>query len=268
VACAVQVTAGKAGRTERTALSAAKPDKCGVYFPNNWGVNPTTFRTTVRFTINLTIAMKIYGIIIGCLLLIFLTVFFIVEPLQLPLLTAAGRWMETKTIGAALVGLGLLIADVFLPVPSSLVMIANGAAFGIILGTNLSLIGSVGAALTGFFVGRRGGVFLAKFIDRTERDRADRLLEQWGAIAVIITRPIPLLAETTTIVAGSSAMPWHRMVVASFVGSVPAALLYALTGATAASFNNGVLTFGLVLLVAGGFWLANHCLRVFLIKKR
>jgi uncharacterized membrane protein YdjX (TVP38/TMEM64 family) len=47
---------------------------------------------------------------------------------------------------------------------------------------------------------------------------------------------------------------------AALAGSIPGALLYALTGALAASFRNGALVFGLVLLVAVVFWLVGSWL--------
>ena len=199
--------------------------------------------------------MKKYLTIVGCLLLFFLLTFLIVEQLNLPILTEPSYLMETKSISTAVAGVALLTLDVFLPVPSSLIMIANGALFGIALGSLLSLVGNLNAALIGFFIGRRGGALLDQFISRSQRAQANRLLEKWGLLAIIVTRPIPLLAETTVIMAGTSEISWQRMALASLAGALPASLLYALTGATAASFNNSLLTFGLVLLIAGGFWL-------------
>src|SRR6185436_11649965 len=64
--------------------------------------------------------------------------------------------MRTATPLAAVIGVALLIADVFLPVPSSLVMVAMGGLFGVAGGTALSLAGSVASALTAFAVGRAG----------------------------------------------------------------------------------------------------------------
>ena len=199
--------------------------------------------------------MKKYLTIIGCLLLFFLLTFLMVERLNLPILTEPGYLMKTKSISAAVTGVTLLTLDVFLPVPSSLIMIANGALFGIAVGAFLSLIGNLSAALIGFLIGRRGGTLLNQFISRSQRAQANRILKKWGLLAIIVTRPIPMLAETIVIMAGTSEISWHRMALASLAGSLPAALLYALTGATAASFNNSLLTFGLVLLIAGGFWL-------------
>jgi uncharacterized membrane protein YdjX (TVP38/TMEM64 family) len=70
-----------------------------------------------------------------------------------------------------------------------------------------------------------------------------------------VTRPVPILAETLAILAGTSPMRWRRMIAATFAGSLPAALIYALAGATARSLDNVALVFGLVLAVAGVFWL-------------
>jgi uncharacterized membrane protein YdjX (TVP38/TMEM64 family) len=74
-------------------------------------------------------------------------------------------------------------------------------------------------------------------------------------LAIIITRPVPILAETTIIMAGASTMKLKPMILAALTGSLPIALLYALIGATAASFNNTMLAFGLTLLMAGLFWI-------------
>ena len=85
-------------------------------------------------------------------------------------------------------------------------------------------------------------------------------------LAIIVTRPVPLLAQTTTIVVGSSRLGWERVALAALVGSLPATLLYALVGAIAASLHNGALVFGLVLLVAGSFWLVGRWLEPRLIR--
>ncbi len=199
--------------------------------------------------------MKRYWAVAGLMLGLFLILFLLVEVLGVPLMTDPSPWMERGGMLSALVGVGLLVTDVVLPVPSSLVMVAHGALFGVVVGTLLSLVGSVGAALVGFAVGRRGGPLLSRLVSAEERERADRLLTRWGALAIVVTRPVPLLAETVVILAGTSPLGWGRAALAALAGSLPAALLYALTGALAASFQSSALVFGLVLLVAGLFWL-------------
>ena len=69
----------------------------------------------------------------------------------------------------------------------------------------------------------------------------------------------PLLSDA--ILAGASPMSWGRMVLATLAGSLPAALIYALTGATARNLDNVALVFGLVLGVAGLFWMVGRRLR-------
>lgn len=201
---------------------------------------------------------------------VFLILFFIVEALGMPLLHDPTQWMKHGGLLAASLGVGLLIADVLLPVPSSLVMVAHGALFGVVLGTLLSLIGSVGAALFGFAIGRRGGRLLERVVSTDERARAADLVQRWGMLAIIVTRPVPLLAETVTIMAGSMAgsragrtaagpvLGWWQIALASLAGSLPPALLYALTGAAVANFQSTALMFGLVILIAGFFWYAGR----------
>jgi uncharacterized membrane protein YdjX (TVP38/TMEM64 family) len=202
--------------------------------------------------------MKRYWLIAGALVALFLLLFAVVEALRIPLLTDPAPWLKQGGVAAALLGVGLLIVDVFLPVPSSLVMIAHGALFGVVVGTLLSLVGSTGAALLGFAVGRRGGPLLARLVPPAERRQADLLLSRWGALAIVVTRPVPLLAETVAILAGASPIPWRHAALAAFAGSLPGAVLYALTGAVASTFGNAVLMFGLVLLVAGLFLLCGR----------
>jgi uncharacterized membrane protein YdjX (TVP38/TMEM64 family) len=202
------------------------------------------------------------------LFLILLILFLLSEALGIPLLTDPTPVLERGCVLGALVGVGLLVVDVALPVPSSLVMVTHGALFGVAIGTLLSLVGSTGAALVGFAIGRRGGPLLARLVSANERGRANRLLTRWGMLAIIVTRPVPLLAETTAVVVGSSPLGWGRMALAALAGSFPGALLYALTGAVAARLQNGVLVFGLVLLVVSSFWLVRRWLEPRLIRLR
>lgn len=204
--------------------------------------------------------MKRYLVIVAALIAFFTILFFIVEALGVSFLTDPTPWMKHGGVIAAGLGVGLLIADVFLPVPSSLVMVAHGSLFGVVAGTLLSLVGSVGAALLGFAIGRRGGKFLERVVTPAEQARANNMLERWGMLAIIVTRPIPVLAETVAIMSGASSLSWSTVALASVVGSLPPALLYALTGAAVANFQTTSLMFGVVLLVAGLFWLTGRLL--------
>src|ERR1044072_9556906 len=112
----------------------------------------------------------------GGMLVVFLLLFFLVEALGIPLLVDPTPWLNRGGPWAAILGMGLLVVDVLLPVPSSIVMVAHGALFGVLAGTLFSLAGSTGATLFGFWIGRRGGRLLERLVNQRERERANRLL--------------------------------------------------------------------------------------------
>jgi len=155
---------------------------------------------------------------------------------------------------AALAGFLLLVADVFLPVPSSLVMVAHGTLFGVVGGAMLSMAGSVAAALTGFGVGRAGTGAIRRFVSPQEHERASQLLERWGLAAVAATRPVPILAETVAILAGGSRLGWWETAAAAAVGSLVPAAVYAWAGVHAGAVANHAVIFAGVLLATALLW--------------
>lgn len=205
--------------------------------------------------------MKRYWTASALVFAFMLALFFAVEALQVPVLTDPSAVLQRGGWLAAVAGVVLLVADVVLPVPSSLVMVAHGALFGVVTGATLSLLGSAGATLAGYAIGRSGARWLERFVPAAERAQADRLLAQWGALAVVATRPLPLVAEVFAMLAGAARLPFYQLVWAAIAGALPPALLYALTGAVAASFQNSVLMLGLILLVTGAFWCLSKKLR-------
>ncbi|MBV7333047.1 VTT domain-containing protein [Chloroflexi bacterium TSY] len=202
--------------------------------------------------------MKRYWTIVGVVFFFFATLFLVVEWLNPAFLDDPQSMMNQGSATAALVGIVLLVADVLLPVPSSFVMIANGMLYGIALGTLLSLIGYTSSSLVGFLIGRHSIAILTHLVPPHEQQRANQLLEQWGWLAVLVTRPLPLLAETTSIMAGASTMSSKTMMLATVSGSFPIALLYAITGATAAQWDSVLLAFGISVFIAGIFLLAGR----------
>lgn len=88
---------------------------------------------------------------------------------------------------AALAAVGLLVADVVLPVPSSLIMVWLGASQGWLAGAALSLAGCVGATVLAFWLGRRGSPLFERLVPPHERARADALLARWGTLAIATT---------------------------------------------------------------------------------
>lgn len=188
----------------------------------------------------------------GAIVVALLVVFAVVEVAEVPIFTEPDDVLSGGGVLAAGLGVALLVSDVVLPVPSSVVMVAHGALFGVVAGTVLSMSGSVGAALVGVWLGRRGKRLL-RLGEADHRD-AQALVQRWGTVAVVATRPVPMLAEAVVVMAGAAgASPW-RVAMAAAAGAAPAALLYGLVGSLALDAVSGGLVFAVVLIVAAVFW--------------
>jgi len=160
---------------------------------------------------------------------------------------------------AAAIGVGLLTVDLLLPVVSSPIMLAHGWLYGVFGGTLLNLAGGLGCGGLGLALGRLGGPWLARLLRPEEHARATALLARHGLLALIVTRPVPLLAESVVLAAGAAGLPWGRALPALALGCLPPAFLYALAGAwQAPNLASNLLIFLLVITLAGLTWLATR----------
>lgn len=158
-------------------------------------------------------------------------------------------WMAHAGAGSAATVILLLAADLFLPIPSSLVMVLSGAAFGLVWGALLSLVGSIGGEWLGFELVRHYGRRASRrFAGDDEIDRLSRVFARHGAAAVAVTRALPVVMETMSVVAGLSTMSRRTFLLASLVGTAPIVFVYAYAGAV--SRQTGSLLPGIIMLIA------------------
>ncbi len=169
-----------------------------------------------------------------------------------PLISA---WVTHAGAGTAATVIGLLAADLFLPIPSSLIMVLSGAAFGVVWGSILSLVGSVGGEWLGFELVRRyGRSASARFVDDDEFERLSRVFDRHGAAAVVVTRALPVVMETLSVVAGLSAMTRRTFLVASLLGTLPVVVVYAYAGAVSKATGSLAPAIVMLIAVAGFGW--------------
>jgi uncharacterized membrane protein YdjX (TVP38/TMEM64 family) len=199
--------------------------------------------------------MRRYWFFVGAVFASFLSLWLLANAIGVPQLTDPAAAMDRPGPWPALLGIGLLIADVVLPVPSTLIMVANGALFGVVVGASLSLAGKLGAALAGFALGRGSRGLVDRLVGERERQRGEQLLARWGLLAILVSRPVPILAETIVVLAGASGLRMVPVVLTALAGSVPEAVIYGLAGAAAASFGNQVLIWLALVALAGLTWL-------------
>lgn len=153
---------------------------------------------------------------------------------------------------------GVLSIDLLLPVPSSLVMIASGALFGVGWGGCVSLAGSLIGNYIGFEVARTfGRAATERWIGDTQLRRMEQVFERHGAAAIVASRPVPVLMETLSVAAGLSNMRRTTFLISSLTGTIPIVFLYAYAGDRSLSAGT-VFPAALVLIavVAAGWAIA------------
>jgi uncharacterized membrane protein YdjX (TVP38/TMEM64 family) len=172
------------------------------------------------------------GLIIGLVGVVVASKVLVEDVLGIPLESTIQAWLAGAGPGSAAMIVALLAVDVFLPVPSSLIMVLSGAAFGVLWGTCLSLAGSVAGEWVGFELVRAWGRRVtSRFVGDDDVRRFNRFFDEYGAAAIVMTRPIPVIMETMSMVAGLSGMSRTAFLAASLIGTAPVAMLYGYAGA-------------------------------------
>lgn len=142
--------------------------------------------------------------------------------------------MEYGRAWGWLAALGLLMADLLLPVPATSVISALGYGYGTVAG---GLIGASGSFLSGalaYELCRRSGQRAAdRLLGPEDRERAARIFGgRMGGWLVALSRWMPLLPEMTACMAGLTGMPRRRFFTALACGCLPMGLTFAAIGAT------------------------------------
>ena len=144
---------------------------------------------------------------------------------------ACAAWFARIGAWAWAVAIGLLVVDLFLPVPATGVMAALGSVYGPVLGALVGAVGSALAGLLGYGLARLGGRPVARWLARPdELARFQRFFDRWGGVAIIISRMLPILPEVVAVLAGLARMRLRRFAVALLLGTVPTAALFAWLG--------------------------------------
>lgn len=199
--------------------------------------------------------LRRFWLLTGGIALAMLLLFLVFEATGLGAALALPEPRPESRMAFGALGVALLVADVLLPVPSSVVMLGHGALFGVALGTALSALGATLATIAGHTLGRAGAKTLGRLMTEDELRRAHALIERWGLTAIVLSRPIPILAETVAIVAGASGFPVGTAAFAGLLGALPAAAMYAWAGSRRLDAASDAAIFGLVSLLSAGAWI-------------
>lgn len=156
----------------------------------------------------------------------------------------------------------LLALDVFLPVPSSLIATASGVLLGFMQGSLVTWMGMQAGALIGYALGRSAGRGAARrFVGEGELRRAEHSHCRWGGFSLVVSRAVPVLAESSVLLAGLVRMPFARFVAWTGASNAAISMVYASVGAYALETRAFLMAFAASMLLPGALLGANRIFR-------
>ena len=152
---------------------------------------------------------------------------------------------------APVVSVLLMIAQALVVgIPASLVMFANGVAFGTSNGAVINIIGRMAGAAIAFGVARwLGKGAVEKLVGKvTHADRFEKWMQRRGGWAVFATRAIPgMPSDMLSYVAGFTNVSWRTYCIATLLGFLPQSIVFAWFGAEATGWFWVIMMSGSIL---------------------
>ncbi len=159
--------------------------------------------------------------------------------------------LTTHSTDYAIMSFFVMASDIILPVPSSIVMYTNGYVLGIWGGAAVSFAGLMTGTIAGYYIGR----FSSITIHSKSKASADNMLLQFGSTAILISRAIPIVSESISIVCGYNKMPLQQYITMNILGYIPLCFLYSICGNLGYTKNTFLLSFSISILISAIFWI-------------
>ena len=165
-----------------------------------------------------------------------------------------GAWLAsgqaTGWTSASIIAV-LLALDVFLPVPSSIVSTGAGVLLGFWRGTAVIWLGMVLGCAIGYAFGARAAGAARKLVGADGLIRAGKVMERHGSWALVICRPIPVLAESSIVFAGLVRSPLAPFIWLTTLSNLGIAIAYAAVGAFSTKTDSFLWTFAGAIALPG-----------------
>lgn len=146
-------------------------------------------------------------------------------------------WLKEYGQWAWAVGIVLLISDLFLPMPATIIMSALGYIYGPIVGGLVSFVGSFISGALGYWLCRLLGEKAAiKILGAKEYERNKNRSTKIGGWVVALSRWLPVFPEVVACMAGLIRMPSRYFYLALISGSLPLGFTYAFIGSSGVEF--------------------------------
>jgi len=176
--------------------------------------------------------MRLYVVIFACVALTLVPVFVLDDEIDAAFAGPEGlRRLQEYGAWAWAVGIGLIVSDLVLPVPSTAVIAGLGMLYGPLLG---GLVGGVGSTLAGL-VAYAGGRWVGRpairlFAGDADLEKLRRFFAKHGLLAVALSRWMPLLPEALCCLAGAARMRVGPFLAALACGSFAMGFAFGVLG--------------------------------------
>lgn len=161
---------------------------------------------------------------------------------------------EQRGVVLTLAAVVLLAADSVAPVPATLVIMSLAAREGFVAGLVGGTVGmTLGVVFAGWFGRFAVGRIAPRFLPEAELVRLRLALQTRLGWTLACLRSVPVLAETSVIVAAAAGVPLRRIVTLTLLPNLVVAAIYAL-GASE-SFVTASLAFLGTVAASGVLWL-------------
>ncbi|NND33780.1 MAG: VTT domain-containing protein [Saprospiraceae bacterium] len=140
-------------------------------------------------------------------------------------------WLGNFGEWAWLGGIGLLVADIIMPIPGTLVMSALGYIYGTIIGGLFAALGSFASGTVGYWIcrslGEKGAI---KILGKKGYVKGRVTFDRVGGWMVVLSRWLPVFPEVISCMAGLNRMSPVKFHLALLCSAIPMGFIYAIIG--------------------------------------
>ena len=131
----------------------------------------------------------------------------------------------------------MVIQSLIAPIPSELILLSAGMLFTLWPGVAIGVVGSLISGVVTYFLAIKGGrpivEYTGEYISIADRfvKVMDIWIERWGLWAILAGRAVPVIMfDPVSYAAGLSNIKWKPYTLATFIGSIPRAIIYSYLG--------------------------------------
>ena len=200
--------------------------------------------------------MRLVWLFLGLVVLV-LVPFFVWGGTLERMFTQSGTvdWLRDYGSWAWAAALLLLMSDLVLPVPGTVVMAALGYLYGFLGGGLLAAAGSFLSGTVGYGLCRGVGRGAAAWLlGEEDLAKGERLFAEVGGWLVVLSRWLPVFPEVIACMAGLTRMPARPFFLALACGALPLGFTFAAVGRAGVEYP--VLALVLSALLPPALWIA------------